>query len=59
MAAAAPHGTDRVDDPLGEQVVAASGLRLAGVAAAEAAAFVEQAGAGSEVDGAVDPATAE
>ena len=55
----APAGAGRVDDVARRQTVAARDLRLAGLAAVEAAALIEQTGAGSHVDGAVHPAAAE
>ena len=55
----APAGAGRVDDVARRQAVAAGDLRLAGSAAVEAAALVEQAGTGGHVDGPVHPAAAE
>ena len=55
----APAGAGRVDDVARRQTVAARDLRLAGAAAVEAAALIEQTGAGGHVDGPVYPAAAE
>ena len=55
----APARARRVDNVARRQAVAAGDLRLAGAAAVEAAALVEQAGAGGHVDGAIHPAAAE
>ena len=57
--AAAPHRTHGVDDVARRQPVAGGDPGIAGGAAAQGAAFVEQAGPGGAVDGAVDPAAAE
>ena len=57
--AAAPDRPDRVDDITGRETVAAGDARLPGRAAAEGAAFLEQAGARGAVDRTVDAAPAE
>ncbi len=57
--AAMPHRTDRVDDVLGLEPVAARDLGRAGLAAAERLAFLEQFRPGGAMDGAVDAAAAQ
>src|SRR5262249_38238525 len=57
--AAGPLRTDRVDDVLGFEAIAACDLGGAGVAAAERATFGEKVRPGGAVDGAIDAAAAE
>ena len=59
MRPGAPAGAGRVDDVARRKAVASGDLRLAGFAPVEAAALIEQAGAGGHVDGPVYPAAAE
>src|SRR5206468_2456947 len=56
--AAAPDRSDRMDDVLRLEAIAAGDLRRSGFAAAERAAFRKQLGPGGAVDGAVDTAAA-
>jgi len=52
--AAMPDRADGMDHVFGRQPVPACDLRIAGVAAAERTAFVQQLGPGGAVDGAVN-----
>ena len=59
FAAAVPHRSDRMDHEARRQPVAARDLRVAGVAAAERAAFRQQLRARRAMDRAIDAAAAE
>lgn len=59
MGAAVPDGADGVDDLLAGEVVGIGNFTLSGLAAPESAAFSEQAGAGSAMDGPVHSPAAE
>ena len=59
FAAAAPDRADGVDDVPRGQIVAAGQLRVAGRAAAEPPAFLQQPGPGRAVDRPVHPAAAQ
>jgi hypothetical protein len=54
--AALPHRSDRVDHPLGRQLVPRRGPGVAGVTTTEITARRHQLGASGPVDGSVDPA---
>src|SRR5438874_6736531 len=56
VAAASPHGTHGVDDDLRLQPPGARDLRVARLASAQSAAFIEHRGAGGTMDGSVHAA---
>jgi hypothetical protein len=57
MAASSPDGPDRMDDPLGRQIVTLGYFRRAGFASVKLSAFLQEARAGGTVYGSVHTAS--